>query len=88
MQGAPRRSARSFFVLPLVLALLAFVALPAFANADEIPQYEVEKTEPFKVPNTTSESTKPKHKTGESTGKTSNPPAKASENTEGFCCEV
>jgi cobalamin biosynthesis Mg chelatase CobN len=79
MQGAPRRSARSFFVLPLVLALLAFVALPAFANAGEIPQYEVEKTESFKVPNTTTESVKPKHITEGNSGQSNNPAAKASE---------
>jgi cobalamin biosynthesis Mg chelatase CobN len=42
MQGAPRRSARSFFVLPLVLALLALVVFPVFARAGEIPEYEVE----------------------------------------------
>jgi cobalamin biosynthesis Mg chelatase CobN len=79
MQGAPRRLARSFFVLPLVLALLAFVALPAFADAGEIPQYEVENTESFKVPNKTTESVKPKHITEGNSGKSNNPAAKASE---------
>jgi cobalamin biosynthesis Mg chelatase CobN len=83
MQGAPRRSARSFFLLPLVLALLALVALPAFANAAEIPQYEVEKTESFEVPNTTKESTKPKHKSSPDTGTSSEPKAHASENSTG-----
>ena len=38
----PRRSARSFFVLPLVLALLALVVFPVFARAGEIPEYEPE----------------------------------------------
>jgi hypothetical protein len=71
--------ARSFFVLPLVLALLAFVALPAFANAGEIPQYEVENTESFKVPNTTTESVKPKHIAQGNSGQSNNPAAKASE---------
>jgi hypothetical protein len=66
-----------------VLALLALVALPAFANAAEIPQYEVEKTESFEVPNTTKESTKPKHKSSESSGKSNNAPAHASENPPG-----
>ena len=49
MQGAPRRqahsSARSFFLLPLVLALLALVAFPVFAHAAGIPQYEVNEEE-------------------------------------------
>jgi cobalamin biosynthesis Mg chelatase CobN len=62
-----------------VLALLALVALPAFADAGEIPQYEVEKTESFEVPNTTKESVKPKHITEGNSGKSSNPSAKASE---------
>jgi cobalamin biosynthesis Mg chelatase CobN len=86
MQGAPRRSARSFFVLPLVLALLAFVALPNFASAaGEFPQYETENTETLpKVSGTPKESTtKPKHKTSESTGTSSEPKAHASENTTG-----
>jgi cobalamin biosynthesis Mg chelatase CobN len=83
MQGAPRRSARSFFVLPLVLALLAFVALPNFASAGEVPQYETENTESFKVPNSTKEPAKPKHNSKESSGKTNEAKAHASENTEG-----
>ena len=70
MQGAPRRSARSFFVLPLMLALLASVAFPVFAYAanGEIPQYEVEGTE--SLPNQTGTS-KPKRPNplDESTGK-------------------
>ena len=49
MRGAPHRqarsSARSFFVLPLVLALLALVAFPVFAHAGGIPQYEVSESE-------------------------------------------
>jgi hypothetical protein len=60
MQGAPRRSARSFFLLPLVLALLALVALPGFASAagGEVPEYKVPATPTFKVRN----KTEPKHK--------------------------
>jgi cobalamin biosynthesis Mg chelatase CobN len=83
MQGAPRRSARSFFVLPLVLALLAFVALPGFASAGEIPQYEVEKTESFETTQPTKESPKPKHNSPGNTGKTTEPTAHASETTNG-----
>jgi cobalamin biosynthesis Mg chelatase CobN len=89
MQGAPRRSARPFFVLPLALALLAFVAVPALAQAGENgpAQYEPEPTESFKVPNSTKESTsKSKGSTHESSGKSSkeskangNPAASASE---------
>jgi cobalamin biosynthesis Mg chelatase CobN len=49
MFGAPsrsgRRSARSFFALPLVLALFALAAIPAFANAGAIPEYELEENE-------------------------------------------
>src|SRR5262245_11668800 len=44
MRGAPRRSARSFFLLPLVLALLALLVVPVFANAGEVPTYETEET--------------------------------------------
>ena len=48
MQGAPRRqvrsSARSVFLLPLVLALLALVAFPVFAHAAGIPEYELEES--------------------------------------------
>jgi cobalamin biosynthesis Mg chelatase CobN len=49
MQGAPHRqarsSARSVFLLPLMLALLALVAFPVFAHAAGIPQYEVSPEE-------------------------------------------
>ena len=45
MQGAPRRqarsSARSFFLLPSVLALLALALFPVFAHAG-IPKYEAD----------------------------------------------
>jgi hypothetical protein len=49
-------------VLPLVLALLALVALPGFASAagEEIPEYKIPGTASFKVQDTT----KPKHKVG------------------------
>jgi cobalamin biosynthesis Mg chelatase CobN len=83
MRGAPRRSARSSFLLPLALALLALVALPNFASAGEVPQYETESTESFKVPNTEKNSAKPKHSSTESSGTTSNLPAKASETGNG-----
>ena len=87
MQGSPRRparsSVRSFFVLPLVLALLAFVALPGFASAGEIPQYEVEKTETFESTQPAKESPKPKHNGTGNTGKTTEPKGHASENTNG-----
>lgn len=49
MQGAPRRqagsSARSVFLLPLVLALLAIAAFPVLAHAAGIPQYELGENE-------------------------------------------
>lgn len=83
MRGAPRRSARSVFLLPLVLALLAFVALPGFASAGEIPQYEVEKTESFETTQPAKESPKPKHNGTGNTDKTTEPKAHASENTNG-----
>jgi cobalamin biosynthesis Mg chelatase CobN len=41
--------------------------------------YETEPTPELKVPNSTKESTKPKHNTSESTGQSKNPPATASE---------
>jgi hypothetical protein len=83
MRGAPRGSSRSFFLLPLALALLAFVALPAIASAGEIPQYEVEQQEEFSVPNTTTTSKpKSKPKSTESKPKSTQPKAHASENSE------
>ncbi|HVW48616.1 MAG TPA: hypothetical protein VHA76_16280 [Solirubrobacterales bacterium] len=83
MQGAPRRSARSFFVLPLVLALLAFVALPALAQAEPGTVYETEPTNEFKVPNTEKNPSKPKHKSSATPGQTSEAKAHASENAGG-----
>jgi cobalamin biosynthesis Mg chelatase CobN len=66
-----------------VLALLAFVALPGFASAGEIPQYEVEEPGSFEVTHPTKESPKPKHNGTGNTGTTTEPKAHASENTSG-----
>jgi cobalamin biosynthesis Mg chelatase CobN len=76
MQGAPRRSARSFFVLPLVLALLALVAFPfsAFAESGEIPEYEVE------VPHVENETVPPHPKKHKPQGEEPNSKAHASAN--------
>jgi hypothetical protein len=79
MQGAPRRqvrsSARSVFLLPLVLALLALVAFPVFAHAGPIPEYEVEpETE---LPGSTT-SVKPKEQKGHKTGPETDPAAHGS----------
>jgi cobalamin biosynthesis Mg chelatase CobN len=80
MQGALRRpshgSARSFFVLPLVLALLALAAFPVFAHAGGIPQYEI--TEETSVPHKTTE-TKPKTQgSQQSSAHNNNPKAEGS----------
>jgi cobalamin biosynthesis Mg chelatase CobN len=60
MQGAPRHSARSFFVLPLVIVLLALVALPSLAQAEGGTTYTPEEIPTFKAP--TESSAKPTHK--------------------------
>jgi cobalamin biosynthesis Mg chelatase CobN len=65
MQGAPRHSARSFFVLPLVIVLLALVALPSLAQAEGGTTYTPEEIPTFKAPTETS--AKPTHKSQPST---------------------
>jgi cobalamin biosynthesis Mg chelatase CobN len=65
MQGAPRHSARSFFVLPLVIVLLALVALPSLAQAEGGTTYTPEEIPTFKAP--TESSAKPTHKSQPST---------------------
>ncbi len=81
MQGAHRRSdrnsARSFFVLPLVLALLALAAFPVFAHAGGIPEYEVEKNE-TELPSTQT-SVKPKSHGSQHHASQNNPAAEGSD---------
>ncbi len=100
MQGAPcrpaRSSARSFFVLPLVLALLALASFPVFARAESPgavynPKVEqlpptASKVEPTKV---TKGSTKPEENAkaegsnAQSTEKPAQKPQKEPEEEEG-----
>jgi cell division protein FtsN len=89
MLGAPsrsgRRTARSFFVLPLVLALLALAAFPVFAVAGAIPEYETEENE-IAIPHETVHKPKPKqHTESESHKKAhgSGVPTESTESSEG-----
>jgi hypothetical protein len=81
MQGAHRcsrrSSARSFFLLPLVLALLALAVFPVFAHAGGIPEYEVEKNE-TELPHSNT-TVKPKSQGSQHHASPTNPPAEGSD---------